>query len=80
MLRPYAPLHEVPHPGRSRPILQNYKSLSARRINGWRGTPGARVWQRNYYEHVVRDDEALERIRAYIRDNPLAREDTHETL
>jgi putative transposase len=27
-------------------------------------------WQRNYYEHVIRDDEALARIRQYIHDNP----------
>jgi len=53
-------------------IIQNYKSLSARRINRWRGTPGARVWQRNYYEHVVRDEEDLGRIREYILANPAA--------
>jgi putative transposase len=29
------------------------------------------LWQRNYYGHVVRDDEDLERIRAYIAANPL---------
>lgn len=29
-----------------------------------------RVWQRNYYEHIVRSDEALERIRHYIWNNP----------
>jgi putative transposase len=28
------------------------------------------VWQRNYYEHIVRDDESLNRIRQYILDNP----------
>lgn len=28
------------------------------------------AWQRNYYEHIVRDDEALNRIRQYIRNNP----------
>jgi len=36
-----------------------------------RGTPGAAVWQRNYYEHVVRDEGVLERIREYIKNNPL---------
>ncbi len=29
------------------------------------------VWQRNYYEHIIRDDRALYAIRQYIRDNPL---------
>ena len=30
-----------------------------------------RLWQRNYYEHIVRNDESMERIRRYILDNPL---------
>ncbi|MCI0798339.1 MAG: transposase [Chloroflexi bacterium] len=29
-----------------------------------------RVWQRNYYEHIIRDESALGRIRRYIVDNP----------
>jgi len=28
------------------------------------------VWQRNYYEHIVRNDRALNAIRRYIRNNP----------
>jgi len=28
------------------------------------------VWQRNYYEHVIRDDANLDRVRAYIDANP----------
>jgi len=31
-----------------------------------------RLWQRNYYEHVIRDDDSLLRIREYIANNPLA--------
>jgi putative transposase len=30
-----------------------------------------RLWQRNYYEHIVRDDSALQKIQQYIQDNPL---------
>ncbi|HEU0197583.1 MAG TPA: transposase [Nevskiaceae bacterium] len=37
---------------------------------GWPAFAG-RWWQRNYYEHIVRNEESLSRIRAYIRDNPL---------
>jgi REP element-mobilizing transposase RayT len=29
-----------------------------------------RLWQRNYYEHVIRSEESLNRIRQYILDNP----------
>jgi len=32
---------------------------------------GGRLWQRDYYEHVVRDEEGLNRIREYIQTNPL---------
>ena len=28
------------------------------------------IWQRNYYDHVIRDDAALDLIRQYIADNP----------
>jgi putative transposase len=37
--------------------------------SGWPPFRG-RLWQRNYYEHIVRDDESLNRIRQYILDNP----------
>lgn len=40
-------------------------------INEQRHTPGLTVWQRNYYEHVIRNDESLKRIREYIVNNPL---------
>ena len=36
---------------------------------GWPAFPGS-VWQRNYYEHIIRDAASLDRVRAYIADNP----------
>ncbi len=51
-------------------IVRAFKSFSARRINFLRNTPGTQVWQRNYYEHIIRDQPELERIRLYIHDNP----------
>ncbi|MGZ9188187.1 MAG: hypothetical protein ACXW6R_26305, partial [Candidatus Binatia bacterium] len=38
--------------------------------SGWSPFAG-RLWQRNYYEHVIRDEESLNRIRQYIADNPM---------
>jgi hypothetical protein len=32
--------------------------------------PGVPVWQRNYYDHIIRDKKALIRIREYIVNNP----------
>ena len=57
-------------PGSVGTIVQNFKSIASRAINSRRKTPEAGVWQRNYYEHIVRDQADLESIRAYIRANP----------
>jgi len=51
-------------------IVRQFKTFSARRINDLRGTQGTPVWQRNYYEHIIRDEESLNRIREYILNNP----------
>ncbi|RME13326.1 MAG: transposase [Ardenticatenia bacterium] len=51
-------------------IIGQYKSAVTRRINIQRNTPGGRVWQRNYYEHIIRTERALHAIRRYIADNP----------
>jgi REP element-mobilizing transposase RayT len=51
-------------------ILAQFKSLTTKRINALRGTPGAAVWQRNYYEHIIRDERSLQQIRRYILENP----------
>jgi REP element-mobilizing transposase RayT len=52
-------------------IIRSFKSAAAKRINELRSTPGRRVWQRNYCEHVIRNREDLDEIRQYIADNPL---------
>ena len=51
-------------------IVRAFKSASTREINRLRKTPGAPVWQRGFYEHMIRDDRDLERIRSYIVNNP----------
>ena len=51
-------------------VVGGYKSAVARRINDRRGARGAAVWQRNYYEHIVRTEDELRRIREYIESNP----------
>jgi hypothetical protein len=51
-------------------FVAGFKSAVTTRINAWRGTPGVPVWQRNYYEHIVRDGADLARIRRYLRLNP----------
>jgi putative transposase len=51
-------------------IVRAFKSLSAIEINRWSGSTGQLVWQRNYFEHVVRRGEDLDAIRRYICGNP----------
>ena len=52
-------------------IIGSFKSAVSKSINRIRNTPGTFIWQRNYYEHVIRNDYELNRIREYIIYNPL---------
>jgi REP element-mobilizing transposase RayT len=45
--------------------------------SGWSSFPG-RLWQRNFYDHILRDEADLDRVREYIRNNPLAWEQDQE--
>ena len=58
-------------------IVRAFKARCTFTINQIRNTPGVPVWQRNYYEHVIRNDYELNRIREYIINNPM-RWDTDE--
>lgn len=51
-------------------IIRGFKTFSSRRINQFRNTPGRPVWQRNYYERIVRNQRKLSNIRQYILNNP----------
>jgi REP element-mobilizing transposase RayT len=51
-------------------IVRGFKGSTTRLINELQGTPGVMLWKRNYYEHIVRDDRELQRIREYIANNP----------
>lgn len=51
-------------------IVRGFKTFSSRRINEARRTTGSKVWQRNYYEHVIRDEDELNRTREYVMANP----------
>lgn len=51
-------------------LVGGFKGAATSAINDRRHTPGASVWQRGYHEHVIRSDESLAAITAYIRLNP----------
>ena len=52
-------------------IIRSYKSAVTKRINVLCGTQDTCLWQRNYYEHVIRNEHDLNEIRQYILDNPV---------
>jgi putative transposase len=58
-------------PGSLGAIMQNFKSTSTRQVNALRQTPGLPLWQRNYFERIIRNERELNRIREYIINNPL---------
>jgi len=73
--RPVAPTSEPipvsgPKPKSIGSFIAGFKPTVTKRINELRNTTGAKLWQRNYYEHVIRDEGDLNRVRQYIMDNP----------
>jgi len=58
-------IHGIPE------IVRALKTFSARKINEIRNSPGEKVWQRNYWDRVVRNERALQVINRYIQNNPL---------
>ena len=72
-------IHEVeragskPAPTKNHPlseIVRAFKTYSSRRINELRNSQGTPVWQRNYYEHVIRSESDYHQIGEYIFYNP----------
>lgn len=51
-------------------VMAYFKYQSAKHINAMRQTVATSVWQRNYYEHIIRSEASLNRIRQYVLDNP----------
>ena len=51
-------------------VIRAFKSLSAIHVNRLLMRSGP-LWQRNYYEHIIRDEDELNRIRDYITNNPM---------
>jgi putative transposase len=51
-------------------IVRGFKSAVTKKINLHRSTPGVLVWQRNYWEHIVRNERSYFHIATYINNNP----------
>jgi REP element-mobilizing transposase RayT len=53
-------------------IIAFFKYQTTKFINESKNTPGNKIWQRNFYDHVIRNDKSLDKIREYIINNPAA--------
>jgi putative transposase len=67
-------LVDVVHPFKT---VTTNRYIEGVRESRWRQFSGS-LWQRNYYEHIVRNDDELTRIREYIFSNPLQWENDRE--
>ena len=52
-------------------LMAGFQSPVTSKINQLRGTPKQDVWQRNYFDRIIRNDKELNRIRKYIIENPM---------
>jgi putative transposase len=50
-------------------MMRGFKSSVTSKINTIRNTPGEMIWQRNFYDHIIRNGESFVRIADYIRNN-----------
>ncbi len=51
-------------------MMAGFKSSVTGRVNAYRQSPGSEVWQRNYWDHVIRNATELDTLRKYIQTNP----------
>jgi len=58
-------------PGSLSAIIRSFKSTVTKRINELRNMLGKEVWQKGFYEHIIRNENDLYNIRKYIELNPL---------
>ncbi len=56
-------------------LVRGYKSAVTKQINSSFVSPNSKIWQRNYYEHIIRSEAALQKIDSYICQNPITWED-----
>ncbi|MEM7799308.1 MAG: transposase [Chloroflexota bacterium] len=74
--------HSQPNnaPGSLGAIIGTYKSNAGNRARALLGSIDMKIWQRGYYDRIVRDESELNRIREYIRLNPIRAAERRDNL
>lgn len=87
MLDPDVVLSEIVNPqnllsGSIGAIVGNYKMLVTKRIKAVQGLSGTemKVWQRGYWERIIRSERELNAVRKYIRENPMRWQEDRDNL
>jgi putative transposase len=52
-------------------FVAGFKSATTKRVNEIRHTPGVSLWQPRFFDHIIRDEKSLQKIREYIVNNPM---------
>jgi putative transposase len=52
-------------------FVSGFKSAMTKYVNIFRHTPGMSLWQSRFYDHIIRDEKSLQKIRNYIVNNPI---------
>ena len=52
-------------------IIGRFKSYTTKQYNLLKNTIGKKLWQRNYYEHIIRNEKEYYKICEYIKNNPI---------
>ncbi len=60
-----------PTPNSIPTIIRGFKSAVTSRLNKKNKRPGFILWQRNYWEHIIRNEQSMNQLREYINTNPL---------
>ncbi|MBD2108497.1 transposase [Nodosilinea sp. FACHB-13] len=69
---PYASVFGKMSSGSIPTVVRSYKSATTKHINTLRDAAGTPVWQRNYYDHIIRNGRSLQHMRHYITNNPVS--------
>jgi len=77
---PFASFGKGSPPSSLSAIVGNYKSVVSRRIGAIMRFPAHQVWQRGFYERIIRSEQELERVRRYIQENPARWAEDRENL
>ena len=69
--QPSAPTGNINRKHTLSSFVSGFKSIVTKRVNILLNTPRKPVWQRSFYDHIIRNDRSLNAIREYISNNPV---------